>query len=361
MKHIYFANLPVKRLLVLFLFIHVLTLSNCRPVSGEEYSQFEKFDPAELQLPVTDPYPPIRNLHADHYPSSNEHRIDLFRERLTNLNGGYVGVGTDQNFTFIAWARSDWAYLTDFDPIVVAVNRIHFYFIEISPTYEEYEQLWLRKNKNTSYKKVLEHFKDDKFLPYITKGWQVAQRGWNDVPERLRTLKYLTRRFHLRSFHNDPDDYNHLRKMVQEKRIQAVSGNLLGSITLKEIAKKSRELEIPLRILYMSNAEEYFKFPPNFRENIIAQFVDEKSLVVRTSTAGSKSVMGYPEGEKFPDEYPFHYNIQPILNFQEYMKLNKDFKLLHMIRHATRLDTGYSIMEKSPEEIGWTEKNGGQK
>ena len=74
----------------------VFLIPLCRSVpDAEERSRL-------FQLSKFDTLPEDTNLHADHYPASNERRIDLFRSHLNGLGGGYVGVGTDQNLTFVA-------------------------------------------------------------------------------------------------------------------------------------------------------------------------------------------------------------------------------------------------------------------
>ncbi|EMO29100.1 hypothetical protein LEP1GSC170_5409, partial [Leptospira interrogans serovar Bataviae str. HAI135] len=37
-----------------------------------------------------------KDLGGRHYPASNELRIDLFKPYIENLEGGYLGAGTDQ-------------------------------------------------------------------------------------------------------------------------------------------------------------------------------------------------------------------------------------------------------------------------
>src|SRR5262249_21688904 len=39
--------------------------------------------------------------HEQHYLASNEYRQDFFRPVITNLGGGYVGVGSDQSLLLL--------------------------------------------------------------------------------------------------------------------------------------------------------------------------------------------------------------------------------------------------------------------
>ncbi|EMO76389.1 hypothetical protein LEP1GSC127_2153 [Leptospira kirschneri str. 200801925] len=92
-----------------------------------------------------------KDLGGRHYPASNELRIDLFKPYVEDLEGGYLGAGTDQNFTFIAWAKSKYVWLMDFDYTICLINRIHLLFFRMAPDPESYRELWARKNKQTSF------------------------------------------------------------------------------------------------------------------------------------------------------------------------------------------------------------------
>ncbi|MBX7056820.1 MAG: hypothetical protein K1X75_02050 [Leptospirales bacterium] len=301
-----------------------------------------------------DVLPEDTGLHADHYPASNERRIDLFRAHIANLGGGYVGVGTDQNFTFIAWARSEYAWLMDFDYVAVDVNRIHMFFITISPRYADFRSLWEKRNRAQSLRLLEARFGGEPDYPRIRAAFQVAHRGSTDVPERIRDLDYMVRKFSLSTFVNNQDDYNYIRDMIRAGRIRAVPGDLKGDVTMQEIARISEDQDAPVRLIYTSNAEEYFRYPDAMRRNFLALPHDERGFVIRTATSGAKYVLGYPEGEKFPDDFPFHYNLQTIPSFRAWMSQSQGFRLLDMLRTATRVSRGLSLLDKTPAELGFS-------
>ena len=323
-----------------------LILAGCQ--SGPDHAELVR----EFRLPRMDKLTEDRNLHADHYPASNERRIDLFKPHIQGLGGGYVGVGTDQNLTFIAWARSDFAWLMDFDYVSVDVNRIHLFFISQAPTFADFKNLWDRKNKTTSFALLEKRFGNEPDFYRIRNAFKVAHRGWNDVPERLRELDLMIRRFKLDTFVNNPQDYAYIRKMVEENRIQAVPGDLKGEITMREIGDAARRMNVPIRVLYTSNAEEYMRFPEPMRKNLLGLPVDQKSVIIRTTTTGTRQELGWPDGEKFPETFPFHYNIQPMTVFHVWLARGQNFRLLDMIRHSRKLQKGLSVQEKTPDALG---------
>lgn len=63
---------------------------------------------------------------------SNEDRLDLLIPHVQNLGNVYVGVGSEQNLTIAAWAKSDFIYLMDFTQIVVHANTITILFLQKS-------------------------------------------------------------------------------------------------------------------------------------------------------------------------------------------------------------------------------------
>jgi hypothetical protein len=157
----------------------------------------------------------------------------------------------------------------------------------------------------------------------------------------------MEKNFHLTTFSNKEDDFQFLRKKAVENKIIAVNGDLTGPVTLKDISKRVSQAGLTINVFYTSNAEEYFKFPINFRENIKSMPISEKSVLIRTITAGSKS-MGYPDGEKYPDSFPFHYNYQKLGNLKKWMDYPKEFNIPFLLKYRTNIEKGFSKIEQDP-------------
>jgi len=303
----------------------------------------------DFKVKAYDRLPYNRGLYRLHYPISNEGRIDLFQQEIKDLKGGYVGVGTDQNFCFIAWARSKYAWLMDFDMVVVTINKIHLYFIEISPTYEEYRRLWHYGNRVTSFRLLRKRFGKNPDFHHFRKAWNVIFYGGSKVQKRFNQLDYMTRRWKLSTFNKDPEQYRYLRKMVKKGRIQAIPGDLRGFRSLRSIAKSARELGITIRIFYPSNSEDYWRiYSYGFRKNIKVLPVDSKSVIIRTSARGGR-YFGYPAGETYSVS-PFHYNTQPLENLKEWFNLDKPLSLVGILKYRTPMERGFSYMNTSPAE-----------
>ncbi len=299
-----------------------------------------------LLLRGHDQLPEKRGLTALHYASSNENRIDLFRPHVENRGGGYIGVGTDQNFTLIAWARSEYAYLMDFDPVVVGVNRIHLFFLEIAPDPATFIALWTEDHAAAT-RLVRERFYRDPDFATIQKAWTVATGDWKPVPYRFNRLRPLEKKFGLRHFLNDERDFLYLKNLVAAGRIIAVPGDLRGETTLRGIARVARNLDVPVRVLYVSNAEDYFQeFGRGYRANILELPVDRRSILVRTCSIKG-NVLGAPEGELLANK-PFHYNVQPLLNMQEWMYRGIAGGIFALLQNRTMVGEGISVVTRRP-------------
>lgn len=322
--------------------ILILSIFSCSPI--------EKKDPINSPNPgfgtiELDPMRKNRGLYAEHYPASNERRIDLFWNVIDSLGGGYLGVGTDQNLSFAARAKSEWIFLVDFDPEIVKVNRVHIFFLKNSQNYTEFKNFWNRKNRDSTLKYLVDKAGNE--FSDLEIGLNIGLKPGIGVPERLQELDYMEKNFSLKTFSSKEEDFQFLRKRALENKIIAVNGDLTGPVTLKDISKSVSQTGLTINVFYTSNAEEYFKFPPNFRENIKSMPISEKSVLIRTITAGAKS-MGYPDGEKYPDSFPFHYNYQKIGNLKKWMDYPKEFNIPFLLKYRTNIEKGFSKIEEDP-------------
>ena len=123
----------------------------------------------------------------------------------------------------------------------------------------------------------------------------------------------------------------------------------MGDKTINSISEKAKELEIPIRILYTSNAEEYFRYPEGMRKNFLNLYGDSKTIVIRTVTKGAK-VYGFPDGEMFPREFPFHYNIQSLDNLKTWLTKENVLYTTILLRNRKPISKGFSLIEALPPE-----------
>ena len=63
---------------------------------------------------------------------------------------------------------------------------------------------------------------------------------------------------------------------------------------------------MPIRLYYLSNAEDYWEYPDQFRTNFQGLYFDDASLILRTDAKKRRN-----------DDYA--YCLQPALNFQRWL------------------------------------------
>ncbi len=252
---------------------------------------------------------------------SNEARLELFQRVAQGRGGGYVGVGSTQNFVLAAWARSRWVWLMDFTRIVVDANRVHMDFIRESPTPKAFMALW-RADSRTRGLEVLRarHGSDPARLRKMEHAYLTASRF---VSRRFAQLVGWSRKRGYSTWLTSKKQYDHIRRLVLQGRVRALRGDLNGPRTLCGIGEAAKRMGVVIRVLYPSNAEEYKVFRPykwTFRRNVRNLPSDARSLVLRTYTFSPSRLVWAP-GWKGVSKVGFHYSAQPLREFQGQLRL----------------------------------------
>ena len=216
------------------------------------------------------------------YVLSNEPHQHAWRPALNNLGGGYMGVGADQNYTFITAAKSEWVWLFDYDPVVVRVHQILFAVLQNAATRAELVDAFMNKNRARTRTWIEEKYASlpkeerDAVLDVFER---VRLRLWNDYASQKKAESWR-RGF---GWLSSDDNYEHMRSLVLLGRIQALKGNMLTDKAMQSIAQSARALSVPIRVYYASNAEEqWLDLPEQYRKNVQALPFDETSIILRT-------------------------------------------------------------------------------
>jgi len=216
-----------------------------------------------------------------HYMKSNEVRHDVWFPYIADKGGALLGVGSDQNYTLAAVARSEFLFLADIDQSVADLHRNYEVLIEASPDPQSLVE---------------------KFQPAATESSiALLNAAYADLPEpeRKRLIRLYrnareTVRIHVErvikrkqdgeptSWLSDPALYDHVRAMFQADRVRPMAGNLIGPNSLQSAAAAAKALGTTIRVVYFSNAEEYFMYVPQFVANVEALPVDDSTVVLRT-------------------------------------------------------------------------------
>ncbi|HQP49495.1 MAG TPA: hypothetical protein PKX12_12240 [Spirochaetota bacterium] len=247
---------------------------------------------------------------------SNEARLELYHPHIKDIGGGYISVGGTQNFILASWANSEWVWLMDFTRRVVAANKIHIAFLKHAENPAAFRELWKKKSYKTVEKILKDEYSQLPEYQFIRQTWNVGRQY---IPWRFGSLDRLVKKRKYKIWLNDQDLYQRLRSLAQRGRIMAVRGNLNGPTTVLGVAETAKKMQVPIRIIYFSNAEEYMRtYSPQFRKNFTALPVDEKSKVLRTISVYQRLFPWSPDSI-LSSEKGFHYNIMPAGVFQSWL------------------------------------------
>ncbi len=280
---------------------------------------------------------------------SNEDRLELYQPHIKDLKGGYIGVGSIQNFLLAAWAKSEWIWLTDFTRIVVAANKIHISFFKEAENPAAFRALWEKANREKARKIIEKYYAKEKDYAFILSSLDIARPY---LLKRFALEDKLTKARNYSVWHTDLEQYNHLRNLALKNRIRALNGDIMGKTTILETTAAAKKMGVKVRIIYFSNAEEYNIFrpyPDQFRTNWKDMPVDEKSLIVRTISV-HKNIWPWADESHYSTKRGFHYSIQYADDFTYRLAHNpdkKDFHVVTMMHEATKTkEPGFTIIER---------------
>lgn len=258
-----------------------------------------------------------------HYVKSNEVRHDVWFPYVAGLGGAYLGVGSDQNYTVAAAARSELMFLSDIDRSVVDLHRVYEVLIEAS---EEPAALLERFNASQTEASVALLTEAFAGLPAPEKrrllGLYRAAR--ETVYIHLQRVIKRHQGETATTWLSDRAMYDHIRGLFKADRVRAMGGDLTGANSLQTAASAARNLGVPFRVIYFSNAEEYFNYSPQFVANVEAFPVEDRTVVLRTI---------YSKNWVHADQL-WAYQVQPIADFKARLADRKNRSRNPMLRYA---------------------------
>jgi hypothetical protein len=280
-----------------------------------------------------------------HYLTGDEWNLHLLQPHLRGLGGGYLGVGSDQCYLFIGWARSTMAWLTDYDPWVGDLHRAYLAFFERSETPEALMAWFAPKAGKDGLALLEERYAGDPHLPGVRKVYSAFHEK---VYWRLKRLAAAQRKAGVPCFVTDQADYDHVRALVRAGRVRPMLGNLLSERGLVGAGEAAAKLGVPLRVIYLSNAEGYWKYPRQFKTNLAALPGDASSRVVRTIAAK------WTNGD-------YRYNLQTLDSFKAWLaedRIRSYKQIVPFLPLKSTLDIPVSLIDWGPGDKA--PKNGGR-
>lgn len=112
----------------------------------------------------------------------------------------------------------------------------------------------------------------------------------------------------MHSYLDTPEQYRYIADLHARGRVVALRGDFTMDGVLREVASVLSTHGQSLKILYLSNIEQYFSYRKDFKDNMLALPFDDETIVLRT-------LPGRPAG--------FHYILQSGDDFHAWMRARK--------------------------------------
>lgn len=232
---------------------------------------------------------------SEHFPVTNEARHDVYFPAVEGLGGAMLGVGFDPSYTLAAVSGAELLALVDYDPVVV---RLHRAMVALLAHCEDVACL------RASLEPDAERRTAERLARALPSGWESSR-----VVRAFRVHRPLLRRriaelAELPSCVSRPAWYAHVHELARAGRIVPRVADLRGPRTLRALGRAARHEGLTFRVLYLSNAEEYFSYEGGFTNNLAALPTDARSVVLRTFRDHR---LPRPE-----NEHAWHYDVQPV-------------------------------------------------
>jgi len=243
-------------------------------------------------------------VYDTHYFISNEEDHHTWRESVRDLGGMMVGVGAEQNYVLAGWARPELLVLADFDSYIPLIHKVYCVAFEMAATPDEFIALWRddegRQRLRDGISRTYEGSKE--LLPLLGALTESTYHNRFLTPGRgLEKLQTKYMELGVPCFLTDQEQYEFIASLWRRGRVLPVQADLTGRYAFSDIANLSKALDLPVRVLYLSNCESYFnRSDGRFRENIMGLPFDAQSQVLRTekrpapSPGGSEPICAAP-------------------------------------------------------------------
>jgi hypothetical protein len=311
----------------------------------------ERLSSAEFSLLINEISEEGGYFFSDNFTSSEDSSLTIM-DKLTQLaspGGAYIGVGPEQNFTFIAKIRPKIAFIVDIRRQAMIQHLMYKAIFHLSPTRADFLSLLLSrpfkapkpdpkasiddlvayfssipadmtvyaKNLSTIRNMIEQEFQyalsqdDQESLAYIyrnfrTQGFRIGfedQNGRLVVQPEGRSPTFADILIK-RDLHGNPgcflasvEDYSFVREMQEKNLIIPIVGDFGGKKALALVGNYLKKHGYIVSVFYVSNVElVLFEFGsrnifPNFVENVKKLPIDARSLLIRTNFAK----YGHPE------------------------------------------------------------------
>lgn len=326
--------LPVVRVLQILMFSLLISCTDCAEEPASERLVHELSD-SQFGLLIQRISEPHGFFDSENLISNETSYLHVFQgiDRIGVTGGVYIGVGPDQNFSYISKIRPKYAFIVDIRRGNMIQHVLYKAIFELAPTRSQFLSMLFSKplpdvygdNPGRSIDQMVRMFdklpSDRDFLnENILKIQALArQYGVDASTEDLSQIEQIMtvlfeKNLDLRwewsspwrrgvkfpkyreillsrdlngeygSYLNRDEDYDFIRQLQDQNSIIPVVGNFAGKHTLSEISKYVRDRDDYVSAFYVSNVE-YYLIPNGvmhqFAMNVRSLPIDHKSILIR--------------------------------------------------------------------------------
>ncbi len=298
----------------------------------------------------------------DNYVSNEASYLHpLGKLRELGLTGGvYIGVGPDQNYTYIANLRPSYSFIVDIRRQNLLEHLMLKAIFHFARNRADYLSLLLSRpvagqfpdSRDYGIEDLVRYFQRTEPDPALYELTQVRMRSYLtqatrlDLSERdFGTIDKIHRAFFLRglsikydyvpvptygeflletdlegrkeNFLNSADGFRYLKRLHEENRIIPVIGDFAGKHALREIGVLLREQGRKVTVFYTSNVEQILVQEltwPEFLRNVTELPLDDRAVFIRSYWSNH---LLHPDSVR---GYRFTQVVQPIGKFLETFK-----------------------------------------
>ena len=336
-------GMPLRRSAAVILVL-TLALGSAPPVRSQQRAQAESSRAASVPgaIPAAEFSRLIQefseeggSFQSDNFTSNETSYLDIVgRLREMGISGGaYVGVGPEQNFTYIAKIRPRIAFIVDIRRQAMIQHLLYKAVFHLAEDPAQFLS-WLfskplsktRSETKGSLEDLLRYILEAPTTQatFLTNLAAIRKTIEQDFafplsPEDAQSLEYIYKAFwqdNLRirygagspyleelileadregkrgNFLAQADDYQFVRQLQEENRVIPVVGDFGGTKALAAVAEYLRENGYTVSAFYTSNVEEYLYWSKSFRsfaENVGKLPLSGRSVIIRALRSGFAS------------------------------------------------------------------------
>ncbi len=264
----------------------------------------------------------------------------LKKMRELGIHGGiYIGVGPNQNFTYIASLHPRYAFIVDIRRQNLLEHLLFKALFHLAADRREYLSLLLSRpvtpghleREEYTVEDMVRYFQTaepDPFLfestqsrvrTYLSSAFQLdlSEQDWRTIEKILRAFfnrglaikydyipvptfgEFLVEKDldgKMQNFLNHPNDFRYLKRVQEENRIIPLTGDFAGRYALPELARYLKERNERVTVFYASNVEQYLvrnRVWAQFLKNVGELPLDEHAVFIR---AYWSNYVLHPEG-----------------------------------------------------------------